>query len=161
MPRVLVFLLLFAIGCRGKSEADSGEEFFEKWSDAARAKDVETLWKMLTEDSQAFYTESAKQELDRARGNPDAQKKIKMDYDLTQDVDSLDPVVLAKAKIKLRLSEEPWSFGQGRFVGEEQDGSDLVVTIDSQGVRKVMILEREKRYLRIDVVDTGKRNATR
>ncbi len=158
MRRTLPLVLLLALGCRGKSEADSGEEFFEKFADAVRAKDVETLWIMLDEDSQAFYSNSAKLELDQARGNPDAQKRIKMDYNLTQDVDSLDPVVLAKAKIKLKLSEEPWSYAQGRLASVEADGKDTVLQVDTQGVRKIMLLEREKRYWRLNVVESGRRN---
>lgn len=159
MPRLLPLVFLLAFGCRGKSEADSGEEFFEKFADAVRAKDVETLWAMLDDDSQAFYSNSAKLELDQARGNPDAQKRIKMDYNLSQDVDSLDPVVLAKAKIRLRLSEDPWCYGQGRLAGADAEGRDTILQVDTQGVRKVMVLEREKKYLRLNVVESGRRNS--
>ncbi|MBI2900096.1 MAG: hypothetical protein HYY17_07915 [Planctomycetes bacterium] len=157
MRRLVPFLALFAplAACRGKSEADSGPEFVEKFAKAAREKDMETLWALFSQDTQSLFTESAKAVLDRAKGSPEAAKRIKLDYDFTQEVDQIDPVLFAKTRIKKDRKQDLETWGGARALDVTDDGGGCTVAVELPGKGRCnWVLVREKKYLRLNWVDS-------
>lgn len=153
---------LFLFGCRGKHEAETAEEFVQKYAKAARAGDFDTLWLMLSKESQNLYTESAKQLLESVKGNDAATKKLQEEYGLSQDPAKMPLPDFVKARWKKETKRDTESVASGAYVKESTEGDRVIAVVEGNSMgRAEWVLVREKKYLKYDVVKTAIRNRPR
>jgi len=155
----IIFLLLAATGCKGKHEANSAQEFFDKYVKAAQARNVETLWLMYSTTSHTNWISMARAELERAKAVPSGVKVLQETYELPADPAAITPEILAKARWKKDRKKMLENAGVARLLDERPEGDRIIVTVEwPPAGRLEWVLVREKKYLRLDDIATDMRN---
>lgn len=98
MKHLLLALPLAFAGCHAKHEATSGKEFYAKLRSAMLEKDVDTLWKMTSQEVRTSFVQQAKGRIQTMRTREDINANLPDDSDPlpVDDLPTDDPEALAK-----------------------------------------------------------------
>jgi len=156
---ILVLPAVAAIGsCRAKHEASTGKEFFEKMRKAEKDQDAETLWKMMSKNTQEALVQRAKSELDDAKGSTEAKDNLKKLAGVEADPMAMDPLALAKAILKKRLELEAGRSEKIKLLEEKTEGDKIILVTQEEGQeREETVLIKEDGFLRADFQATAAR----
>lgn len=66
----------FLVGCHAKHEATSGPEFFGKFRAALIAKDVDTIWKMSSQEVRTSFVQMAKSEIQISKSREEMNERL-------------------------------------------------------------------------------------
>ena len=154
---ILVLPAVAAIGsCRAKHEASTGKEFFEKMRKAEKDQDAETLWKMMSKNTQEALVQRAKSELEGAKGSAEAKENLKKLAGV--DPTAMDPLALAKAILKKRLELEAGRSEKIKLLEEKTEGDKIILVTQEEGQeREETVLIKEDGFLRADFQATAAR----
>lgn len=148
---MIVLIGLSVTGCRAKHEATSGKEFFEKMRKAEKDKDAETLWKMMSKNTQDILVQTAKSELEGAKASAEAKENLKKLTGVEGDPTTMDPLALAKAILKKRLELEQGRAEKIKLLEEKAEGDKIILVTQEEGQEKMeTVLVKEDGFLKAD-----------
>jgi hypothetical protein len=141
-------VLSAALGCRKPHEATSGKEFFGKLQKAAVARDVETVWLMMTRECRNSIVNAAKGKIQIA----DLQERAELEDAV--ELPTRDPEQLARILLREGLEKKARTFAEMSFVDERDQDTALgkmywVTFRHSEADRDHFVLLEVDGYLRL------------
>ena len=149
-------ILACVAGCHAKHEATTGKEFFEKMQKAAKDKDAETIWKMMSKKTQEAMVKSMKDQVEYAKKTAEMKtelvKMLKESTGIEGDPLAMDPEALAKAQLKKGLEKDSAKADKSKFIEEKKEGDLVILVIEEEGKDKHEIaLIKEDGFLKMDM----------
>jgi len=152
----MIPLLLASIGCYGKQEPTTGEEFYRTFAHALRRKDVDTIWKLMSEECRAHMATYAECRIRAAESTEEFNQFVEdsADEQPVPEIPTREPRELAKHMIREWI-ETHWDLvGAMRYVETIQTETPLgmmtSVVFRYPGVdRDMMVLMEVDGFLRM------------
>ncbi len=153
---VAAALAMALSACSGMKGPNTGQEFFTKMNDAAKKKDVDTLWRLLAKKSRDNLVNEMKDEAAAAKKNRPIKNPLSKKSKASKTPSAED---LGKELLGAYLEAGLLVRGE-TFVEEKAEGNQvIVVTKNADKTTYEIVLVREESGLRWDLEATDERES--
>lgn len=148
----VVALAPLLAGCKAKP----GKKWLERFQAAAKSKDADTCWMMISKESQEHFVAGVKPIKDIVHSGGELAEQFKADWKLEKEITAYSDEELAMRMLMRKEQEESV---KSVFVEEKTEGARVLLTVDRGGKRETMVLIKEGGDLKYDFKATMEKNS--